>query len=375
MTTENVIALDGKELSAALDKLLLVVPQKELSVYGIFYNKKRCRLVGHDNDRTISITCDIKRSSGEGSFCFTDANTLRQALKGRDEVTITFNHNTLEFKSGRLKGDLKLFEPSVATLADIKYGIEMDSDKSIEIDHDFFTALGDGVKISRLKDPYNDAYVPAATIVFDGKKLTVFGTDDYHLHIYKRTIKSKKTPPIRITIPTSIFSILDKIIKDDAQFYITEDRFYIKGVGLTINLPPIETEVSLEQIDGFINSLGKPLTSFTIDKKFAETYQSISAFFKKGVSTLGIAITDSKLFLKYQNDGGTVSDSLKIKSKATAFQANIDPAVFEDTYKNIRSNKEIEFSIYVSRDKNPTCYCLETEYGKGVLSAYGYFKE
>lgn len=375
MTTENVIALDGKELSAALDKLLLVVPQKELSVYGIFYNKKRCRLIGHDNDRTISITCDIKRSSGDGSFCFIDANTLRQALKGRDEVTITFNNNTLEFKSGRLKGDLKLFEPSVATLSDIKYGIEMDSDKSIEVDHDFFSALGDGVKISRLKDPYNDAYVPAATIIYDGKKLTVFGTDDYHLHIYKRTIKSKKTPSIRITIPTSIFAILDKIIKDDAQFYITEDRFYIKGVGLTINLPPIETEVSIEQIENFISSLGKPLTSFTIDKKFAETYQSISAFFKKGVSTLGIAITDSKLFLKYQNDGGTVSDSLKIKSKATAFQANIDPAVFDDTYKNIKSNKEIEFSIYVSRDKNPTCYCLETEYGKGVLSAYGYFKE
>lgn len=374
MATDNAIVLEGKELSDALDKLLLVVPQKEMSVYGFFYDKKKCRLIGHDNDRTISITCSLKRSLGEGSFYFTDPATLKQAVKGRDEVEINFG-TKLEFKAGRMKADLKLFEPSAAMASDIKYGISVDSDNSVEIDRDFFSALGDGVKISRLKDPYNDAYVPAATIIYDGKKLTVFGTDDYHLHIYRRTIKSKKTPSIKITIPTNIFTVLDKIIKDDAQFYITEDRFFIKGNGLTINLPPIETDASIEQVEGFISSLGKPHTSFTIGKSFAETYQSISAFFKKGVSNLGIAITAGKLYLKYQNDGGTISDSLKIKSKLEAFQANIDPAVFEDTYKNIKSNKEIEFSIYVSKDKNPTCYCLETEYGKGTLSAYGYFKE
>lgn len=369
------LVLKAKDLTDALDKIVLVAPVKEMSLYGIQFNKKRVRVIGHDSERTISINLTGIRCDGEGDYYFLDPTTLKQALKGRDEVELSFT-DKLEFKAGKFKGDLKLFEPNPSIAADIKYALSVDDvSNSVEIDHEFFTSLGDGVKISRLKDPYNDAYIPSATIIYDGKRLTVMGTDDYHLHVYRRTLKSKKTPSIKITIPTSVFSVLDKVIKDDTKFFITDDRFCIKGAGVVVNLPPIETDVSLEQVENFISSLKKPITSFPIGSKFAEAYQSISAFFRKGVSTLAISITDSKLFLKYQNDAGSVSDTIKIKSKVAALEANIDPAVFDDTYKNIKANKEIMFSIFANRDGRPTCYSFETEYGKGTLSAYGYFKE
>jgi hypothetical protein len=370
----NTVVFDAKILSDALDKLLAVVPVKELSTYGLSFGKKRCKLIGHDQDRTIIQTLASVRQSGEGDFFFTDPQTLKQSIKSKDEVELTFDSN-LVFKSGRFKADMKLFEPSPATLADIKYASNVDDvEKSIEVDHEFFKSLGDGVKISRLKDPYNDAYIPSATIVYDGSRLTVMGTTNYHLHVFTRKLKSKKTPDIMITIPTGVFAVLDKLIKDDAKFFITDDRFCIKGNGLVINLPPIETETPLELIEQFVESLGKPLAKFDIGSEFAKAYEGISAFFRKGVSTLSMKAKDKKLFLKYQNDNGSVEDVIKINSNAE-FSVNIDPAVFADTYKNIKQQKTIEFSVYGNKQKTPNCYHFKTDSGAGTLNAYGYFKE
>lgn len=370
----NTVVFDAKTLADALDKLLTVVPVKELSTYGIGFGKKRCKLIGHDQDRTIIQTLVPIRQSGEGDFFFTDPQTLKQSIKGKEEVELTFGTN-LVFKSGKFRADMKLFEPSPATLSDIKYASSVeDIEKSIEIDHEFFKSLGEGVKLSRLKDPYNDAYIPTATIVYDGSRLTVMGTTNYHLHVFSRKLKSKKTPNIMITIPTGVFAVLDKLIKDDAKFFITDDRFCIKGNGLVINLPPIETEVSLELIEQFVTSLGKPLAKFEIGNEFAKAYDGIAAFFRKGVSTLSVRSKEGKLFLKYQNDNGSVEDVVRIKSREE-FSANIDPAVFADTYKNIKQQKSIEFLVYANKQKAPNCYHFRTDTGKGTLNAYGYFKE
>lgn len=371
----NVFVVDGKELKEALDRVVLTVPAGELTHYGFVFGKKSVKLVAMDSDRVASVVLTPKRFKGDGEFFFADAATLKTAVTGRDEVTIEFTNDKILFSSGRFKGDLKRSEPGASALADLKLGSTIDTDSSISIDKDFFNSLGEGVKVARLKDPYNDNYIPSATIVYDGKYLTVMGNDEYHLHIYKRKIKSK-TAPLKLTIPIGIFSILDRIIKDDAKFFITDERLFIRGKNITVSLPPIDTEVNLEQIENFLSGLKKPIKSFTIGSEFATAFQNIAGYFKKGVSSLTIKTSKNKVQLQYQNDGGSIEDVVSVKNaEGSEITAQIDPVIFEDSYKNIRGCKKIEFSIYPNKQGDPACYKMETDFSDGVLVAYGYFRE
>lgn len=371
----NAFTLKGSEFSEALDRVLLAIPPSELAVYGFIIGKKNIKLFGLDQDRVVTALLSSVRQCGTGEFFIADAATLKTAVKGREDITLEFLHDKMQFTSGKFRGDLKLVDPGSSSRADLKLGMTIDSESSLLIDKDFFKSLGDGVKVARLKNPYNDNYIPSATIIYDGKNLTVLGNDEFHMHIYKRKIKSK-TQPLKITIPIGIFSTLDRIIKDDATFYITEDRLFIRGKNIAISLPPIDAEVDLEYIESFMSSIGKPTKSFTLGSTFTTAFTGIAGYFKKGVSSLTLTTKKERLTLHYQNDGGSIEDDIKVKdASGSDVTAKIDPVVFEDSFKNIRACKKIDFGIFCNKQGQPLCYRMETEYCDGDLTIFGYFKE
>ena len=373
--------VDSKLLVKAIDRVTSVVTGNG-AVYSLYFAEE-CYLIGVRDGTFCRVDLHQTSSGYEGNITLSDISAFKALVRNRGNVTLTPTQSTLQISSGRYKSEIKFDQMSdTAIIAAIESFMKRakgagKKTKALDVDNEFFGLVSKAVASTRLVNPFEDNFVSTASVSLKGNKLTVLAFDAWHIHLLETKVKTE-TVDFDICITTGIFSILDKVIAGNAQFSMSSEDFVIKGEDIVVVLPPVQNPEGATALQ-FMESLTKPMTTFSAETtNLSDTLENIAGLLKgrdKDGTKIELHVKTGALKLALSTDAGSVSDRFKIdkyKSKQESLNILVDPRIFYDTFKVIKTCVEFQFSVFPNEEGIPGMYSMKGKSDIGELSVIGY---
>lgn len=328
-------------------------------------------LIGFSTDAMASMR--ISGKAKKSGTIRVDAIKLAGLLKARGECEfksgtgkVIFREKKSQFKASL---DIMEFDDEDIRMLSLQFG----ETHGVPIAKEVMGILLESVRKVALNDVYHGHILP---VIFDiGEKwLRVYCFDDFHTALYKQKIKNKK--PMRMALPTKVFSMVEKFIEDDdVQFSTGLGRFVASSKDFIVSIP--ETQMR----DGdftmalhYIKTLGtlEPRASITFDTKATATVSNMAVLTDKDTK-MAITITKDETTLSVRGSGGMVSDSFKSKSSGKPLDMRVDPRIFMDLFNKVKAD-EVTMVIYKIPAAMST-FMLTNKLDNGTLTLVGTYDE
>jgi hypothetical protein len=377
--------VDAAKLVKAIDRVLQVVPVKQSGCRYVLFNGKTLSLAAQGDDSF----CRIDLGAGTGTneiFTFDDLDFLKSMVKGRGELTFTPVPAALKFKSGRFSGEIKVSQDMadrhstrfLSTMESIDSNREARAASGIKVNDTLFGAIAESVRITRLKCAFVDNFVSVATITYDGSCLRVVSSDDWHIHhvvsSYKPTKEERRDiKPFSISVSTSVFSMLDRVINGDLAFAMDSENFYIIGDDIVVSLPPLQ-DTATDHVFQLLESLKKPVVEFTASDAIRDILTNLIAVTKgKDNAVIDLGITSEKIKFGHSSDRGTLSEKFKAKNfRGKELSVKLDPRIFFDTFQCIKNAPTSQFSVFNNEAGSPSIYRMVGSCDSGDITVVGF---
>ncbi|MGL5013382.1 MAG: hypothetical protein ACRC6V_03705 [Bacteroidales bacterium] len=372
-------SLDSKDLVKAIDQILAIIPNSPMSTYRLTVEDEI--VLSATKDDTYCRVVVPGKAISSTSMYFSDDSLvqLKTLIKNRGTMDFTNNTHEVAFKSGRYSGTLKL-NGSVSSHCDAIFAkfsaIKLSKKQMLSMKDGFFSTVNNAVAATRIVNSFYEGYISTALIEYKKNILTVLTFDDWHIHFFEAKVKSD-TPDLRITIPTAVFGILEKVIKGGkTHMYVDSDMFALKTEDLFIILPPMQ-EIEAERYIEFMNNLPKIACKVKCNSTLGAALDNISGLIKQdGNKRLNLKLTAKGGTLSYANTNGSVSDKFKIDAfKGDDVQLGLDYPIFSDTFKAIKHTEAFTVNVHVNSENTPSLYSMKGEMLGGTLSVMGHVSE
>jgi DNA polymerase III sliding clamp (beta) subunit (PCNA family) len=328
-------------------------------------------LIGFSTDAMASMR--ISGKAKKSGTIRVDAVTLAGLLKARGECEfksgtgkIIFREKKSEFKASL---DIMEFDDEDIRMLSLQFG----EIQGVPIAKDVMDKLLDSVRKVALLDVYHGHILP---VIFDiGEKwLKVYCFDDFHVALFKQKIKNKV--PMRMALPTKVFSMVEKFIEDDdVKFSTGLGRFVASSKDFIVSIP--ETQLR----DGdytmalhYIKTLQEldPRASITFDTKATATVANMAVLTDQDTK-MAITIDKEKTTLSVKGKGGVVSDSFKAKATGKPLDMRVDPRIFMDLFNKVKAD-EVTMVMYKIPAAMST-FMLTNKLDNGTLTLVGTYDE
>lgn len=379
-TTDGVcFTADSKDFVKAIDQILAIVPHSPMSVYRLDIDEDI--ILSATKDDTYCRATITGKALVKAQMYFSDDSLtqLKTLVKNRGVLDFNTNGHEVAFKSGRYSGTLKLsgaVSSHCQSVFEKFSAIKLSKKQMLSMKDGFFSTVNDAVSATRIVNSFYEGYISTALIEYKKNMLTVLTFDDWHIHFFEAKVKSD-TPDMRITIPTAVFGILEKVIKGGKTYmYVDSDMFALRTEELFIILPPMQ-ELEADRYIEFMNNLPKIICKVKCNASLGAALDNISGLIKQdGNKRLNLKLTDKGGILSYANTNGSVSDKFKIDAfKGSDVQLGLDYPIFSDTFKAIKHTESFTVNVHVNSDNTPSLYSMKGEMLGGTLSVMGHVSE
>lgn len=317
-------------------------------------SKGKVFLVGLSPETFVCVELKVdEKPKATGCFGF-DISTLQGLLKRRDAMSFEFANNTLKLRAlkGKYSCDLKTVEVPKEYLTRINKTLSQTS-KGDKLSSEELDALKDAIAHTSLREVYMDDKDNSLLcyITVSNGRLTVSAMDNFHMAHYEAKIKSKST--FRLAISSSMFALISKFVADSEQaatFGLGAKGLSVSGDDFIVNLPPSQVEdTHFGLVPTFLKNIVKSECDFGLPQTAFDTIDNMKSLarndekFQFQLSSKGI------VKLTIETDNGTVSDAFKASDAHVKKDQkwNIDPRLFFDLYKKIRTLKcDIPISLH-----------------------------
>lgn len=370
----------GKDIAAAFAKITAVTTYVKaddtkfvIAVVGEEEGKKNSGiyLIGASTDAMASMR--IAGKAKKSGTIRIDAVLLAGLLKARGECEFKSGQGKIIFreKKSQFKAsvDIMEFDDEDIRMLSLQFG----EIQGTPINKDVMDKLLDSVRKVSLIDVYHGHILP---VIFDiGEKwLRVYCFDDFHVALFKMKIKNKS--PMRMALPTKVFSMIEKFIEDDdVKFSTGLGRFCASSKDFIVSIP--ETQLR----DGdytmalhYIKTLQdlKPRASITFDTKATNTVANMAVLTDQETK-MAITISEKETTLSVRGKGGIVSDSFKAKAEGKPLDMRVDPRIFMDLFNKVKAD-EVTMVMYKIPAAMST-FMLTNKMDEGTLTLVGTYDE
>jgi hypothetical protein len=335
----------GKTLEPVIKKALAVLTTGlGVPLFVLFGKKKRLYLLAANDEALL-----LQRLEGEvkndGAFAF-EGDTLAGLIKGRDDMSFSYDGSTLSFHlvAGKYNSTLQVFDISESRITALKERLET-TGESFSLESTFVEQLRGLVSETLVKDVYQNRGI-LSFISVEKKRLTVFSQSGQHFAV---ATKKVSCPDFKIAIPAQHFNLIDQLSTgENLKFYIGHGAMHVQGEGLTLVLP--FTQVKDDQfqlVPRYMEAIGKPLYSCAAD---LATIMSVCENLKT-INSLNATfdITPDKKYLdfSFSTAKGKASDSIPISESVGKHPViMVDPALFLDFISVGKRCKALTFHVY-----------------------------
>lgn len=249
-----------------------------------------------------------------------DLVALTQAIRSRQELSMTFAKAALNITSGRYKATLSTFDP---LQEEDKITGKV---KGYKIDTATSAYLRDAAKtVALAPDPLISSFTPMG-IQATKKGTAVVCYDSYHSAL--STNKEIKGDFSFVVPSTTILAVLDIFYVADFDLQVTESSLLVSNATtvVEIGLPVFEDNLSLEHVLKSLGGLAKTSTKpLVVSKEELQSFLDNSrAIATKERMSLDVRVKGNKMQVKSSNVNGTVTAVLATKGKDCRFSVNLD---------------------------------------------------
>lgn len=370
----------GKDIAAAFAKITAVTTYVKaddtkfvIAVVGEEEGKKNAGifLIGFSTDAMASMR--ISGKAKKSGTIRVDAIKLAGLLKARGECEfksgtgkIIFREKKSQFKASL---DIMEFDDEDIRMLSLQFG----ENQGTPIAKDVMGLLLESVRKVALNDVYHGHVLP---VIFDigTKFLRVYCFDDFHTALFKQKIKNDR--PMRMALPTKVFSMIEKFIEDDdVQFNTGQGRFVASSTDFIVSIPETQMrEGDFTMCLHYIKTLEtlEPRAAITFDTKAVATVSNMAVLTDKDTK-MAITIAKDETTLSVRGSGGMVSDSFKSKSKGKPLDMRVDPRIFMDLFNKVKAD-EVTMVIYKIPAAMST-FMLTNKLDNGTLTLVGTYDE
>lgn len=275
-----------------------------------------------------------------------DADGLTSMLRGRKQATFKGTETELVIRSSQgSKYEAKLiFEVDDLDVSEERIAKTLKASKSSEVfESNVIAAIRDGVKRTEIKPFYSDDVI-LAHITVTNKQVRVACADNFHIAMYQKRVKSKRT--LRMAIPAKMFGLIDKFIGDaeQVQFSSDERNLRVTGIGFIVVAPAAQVDQSaFDIVPNYLKSLDSPTFSMEVPDGIRAISANLAALTGDD-NKLQIQVKTDLCRLSMRGRAGSVTETIKVKTTGKTHEALVDPRIFEALMNKTSSSKmPIEF--------------------------------
>lgn len=260
------------------------------------------------------------RIEGKLNSFAVDLLALQQAIRARQDLTMSFSKAALSISSGRYKATLSTFDP-------LQEEDKITSPvKGFKIDTETSAYLRDAAKtVALAPDPLVSSFTPLG-IHATKKGTSVVCYDAYHSAL--STNKEIKGDFSFVVPSTTILSVLDIFYSSDFTLQVTESSLLVSNVTtvVQIGLPVFEDNLSLSHVLKSLQGLTKAKTKpMVVNKDELQNFLDNSkAIATKERMSLDVKVRKNKMQVKSTNVNGEVTAVLETKAEDCQFSVNLD---------------------------------------------------
>ena len=313
-------------------------------------------IVGYSPETFVAVQLKVDdKPTTSGCFEF-DISALQGLIKRRAGLEFIYNNNSLTLKAlkGKYTCELKTIEVTQEIIPRINKSLnsqaEGDSLSAAELH-----SLKDAVAHCSINEIYLEEKDKSLLcyITFNKGIMTVSAMDNFHMAHYKAKVKSKSK--FRLALSSSMFTLISKFVSEESEeatFSLSSKGLVVGGNNFLVTLPPTQVEDShFELVPMFLKQNSKGVCEFTLPQTAFDTIDNMKSLAKNDEKFIFALNEKGVVKLTIETDNGIVSDAFKAKDSTNTKKRkwNIDPRIFFDLYKKIRTLKtDIPMSLHGS---------------------------
>lgn len=305
-----------------------------------------------------------------------DPNQLVGVINKRGLATLTFDGAEVEIKEnkGRYKARFKVRALAQEQIPMVQEGLRHHVEGGQTLNKEFITKLADGVRLTRLRDPYTNAAV-ICRVETDGKSIQITSPGTFTSAQYKAKLKAK-CPKFRFSLSGEMFDLIYKFIgADDIEIHADTSSFTAESDDFVVSLPPLQSnDEDYRFLDTLLEALGPSVYTTKIKGDLSAPFENIQSIVdKKGQANATIKIAKKEMKISFANDSGSVSDSVKLaKEVKTSLTCKMDMKILKDMLKHIGREPEHEIAFKGSSVGELKAFTLNYDQADYKLLYLGY---
>lgn len=268
-----------------------------------------------------------------------DPNQLVGIINKRGPCVLSYDGAEVEIKAvkGKYKARFKVRSFSPEQVPMVQEGLRHHVEGGQTLNKEFITKLADGVRLTRLRDPYTNAAV-ICRVETDGKTIQITSPGTFTSAQYKSKLTAK-CPKFRFSLSGEMFDLIYKFIaSDDIEIHADTTSFTAESADFVVSLPPLQSnDEDYRFLDTLLEALGDSVYGTTIKGDLSAPFENIQSIVdKKGQANATIKIAKKEMKISFANDSGSVQDSVKLsKEVKKPLTCKMDMKILKDMLKHI----------------------------------------